>query len=82
LQGRGDPLKPKDTEGQMIQRVMPSLSLCRQWHQTRGHIPFQYKRKHPDGDDAYKPVLFQFVSGAFHIDVLLGREPFADLKTR
>lgn len=35
LQGRGDPLKTEETQGQMIRRVMPDLSLCRQLSQTR-----------------------------------------------
>ena len=35
----------------------------------------------PEGGDASKLVLFQFVPGAFHFDILLGGKPFADLKT-
>lgn len=32
-----------------------------------------------DGEDASRPVLLQVVLGAFHIDVLIGCEPIADL---
>jgi hypothetical protein len=33
----------------------------------------------PFDSGAYTPVLFQFALGAFHIDILPGRELFADL---
>ena len=56
--------------------------LCRQFFQTRDYVRFRHNRQHRGGGDAYKLVLFQFVPGAFHIDILLGRETFADLKTR
>ena len=55
--------------------------LCSQWSQTRRHAPPRQTCKHPDGGDAYQPVLFHFVPGAFHLDILPGRKSCAGPKT-
>jgi hypothetical protein len=54
---------------------------CSQWSQTCRHCPPRQTCKHPDGGDAYQPVLFHFVPGAFHLDILPGRKSCAGPKT-
>jgi hypothetical protein len=55
--------------------------LCSQRSQTRRRAPPPQTCKHPDGGDAYQPVLFHFVPGAFHLDILPGRKSCAGPKT-
>ena len=59
----------------------PYTKLCSQLAQTHRRAPPPETCKYPDGGDAYQPVLFQFVPGAFHLDVLPGRKSCAGPKT-
>ncbi len=44
------------------------------------NMRFRQECKRSDGGNAYKPVLFQFVPGALHFDILLSGKLSADPK--
>jgi hypothetical protein len=56
--------------------------LSRQSSHTRRRFALRHEYWYMNGGDAYRLMLFQFVPGALHLDIHLGRKPRADPITR